>query len=216
MRLNRDIPQFRLQPKEYILAATSQDRRRSKRPGQALIFSEKDLPGYKSKQFAWDEIDDEGNPGQGRSFLYEKHKREIRKKENKGRFTPYARRPIPKQTAVVGAIEREFDAVPVKNDEFFNIESRQSAVMLKPQQKAEAIWTREDPSRMQYSMLSMAERANINKVQHLIGRCNPKLTMIRHLKQENKLLKIVATHVWRNLSSLIDSLSYSGSTESGV
>src|ERR1700761_2243259 len=120
-------PAFAAEPKEYNLFATAPEKLRSRKAGQAFVFSEKDLPGYKPKSFAWDDVDEEGNPGQGRSYLYERHKREQKKKENKGRFVPYTRRPIPKQTAIAGTITREFETVPVKNQEFYVLEGKQAA-----------------------------------------------------------------------------------------
>jgi hypothetical protein len=108
------------------------------------VFSEKDLPGYKPKGFSWDEVDEDGNPGQGRSFLYERHRREQKKKENKGRFVPYSKRPIPKQTAIAGTIVREFEAVPVKNDEYFALENKRTAQLLKVREQEEADFRPDD------------------------------------------------------------------------
>jgi hypothetical protein len=128
------------EPREYNLFAAPAEKQRARKPGQALVFSEKDLPGYKPKTFAWDDVDEEGNPGQGRSFLYERHRRDQKKKENKGRFVPYTRRPIPKQTAIAGTVAREFEAVPVKNDEFFALEQRRTAQLLKVREQEEALF----------------------------------------------------------------------------
>lgn len=131
-----------------------------------MVFSEKDLPGYKPRTFAWDDLDEEGNPGQGRSFLYERHKREQKKKENKGRFTPYARRPIPKQTTIAGTIAKEFEAVPVKNDEYLALENKQAAEMLRLPEREQAIFATgdEDPSRKHMPFMSMTDKANALKV----------------------------------------------------
>lgn len=139
---------------------------KSKNPGQALVFSEKDLPGYKAKSFSWDVIDEEGNPGQGRSILYEKHKKEQKKKENKGRFQPYSRRPIPKQTSIAGVVTKEFEAVPVKNDDYFQLESKQAAEMLKLPDRPQTVFARgeDDPSRKHTPFMSIADRANAAKV----------------------------------------------------
>ncbi|EXJ58819.1 hypothetical protein A1O7_06249 [Cladophialophora yegresii CBS 114405] len=133
-------PALENEPREYNLFAAPPEKQRSRRPGQAFVFSEKDLAGYKPKSFTWDEVDEEGNPGQGRSNLYERHRREQKKKENKGRFVPYSRRPIPKQTAITGTIAREFEAVPVKNDEYFMLESKRAATMLKARVQEEALF----------------------------------------------------------------------------
>ncbi|KIW95232.1 uncharacterized protein Z519_03816 [Cladophialophora bantiana CBS 173.52] len=156
------LPAFENEPKEYNLFTPLPEKLRSRRPGQALIFSEKDLPGYKPRIFAWDDIDEEGNPGQGRSFLYERHKREQKKKENKekGRYVPYTRRPIPKQTAITGAVAREFEAVPVKNDEYFVLENKQAAELLKVPEREQAIFATGDydPEKVSRSFMTMSER----------------------------------------------------------
>jgi hypothetical protein len=129
--LNNSIPAFANEPKEYNLFPATHEKKRSRRPGSALIFSEKDLPGYKPKIFSWDEVDEDGNPGQARSYLYERHKREEKKKENKGRFVPYTRKPIPKQTSITGTVSREFEALPVKNEEFWRLENQLASEMLR-------------------------------------------------------------------------------------
>ncbi len=168
--LLKSIPEFANEPKEYNLYRPPTERLRVRRPGQAFVFSEKDLPGYKPRAFAWDDIDEEGNPGQGRSFLYERHKRELKKKENKGRFVPYARRPIPKQTAIAGTVAREFEAVPVKNEEYFVLENKQASQMLKPPERETAVFDpKRDPSRQHVPLMSMSDRANAIKVKSVLS-----------------------------------------------
>ncbi|OQU96695.1 hypothetical protein CLAIMM_02739 [Cladophialophora immunda] len=159
------LPAFENEPKEYNLFAPPLEKLRSRRPGQALVFSEKDLPGYKARTFAWDDIDEEGNPGQGRSFLYERHKREQKKKENKGRFVPYTRRPIPKQTAITGTVAREFEAVPVKNEEYFMLENKQAAELLKVPEREQTIFATGDydPEKNSRSFMTMSERQAVLK-----------------------------------------------------
>ncbi|EXJ68222.1 uncharacterized protein A1O5_08837 [Cladophialophora psammophila CBS 110553] len=156
------LPAFENEPKEYNLFTPPPEKLRSRRPGQALIFSEEDLPGYRPRTFAWDDIDEEGNPGQGRSFLYERHKREQKKKENKekGRYVPYTRRPIPKQTAITGAIAREFEAIPVKNDEYLVLENKQAAELLKVPEREQALFATGDydPEKVSRSFMTMSER----------------------------------------------------------
>jgi hypothetical protein len=158
-------PEFANEPKEYNLHRPPIEKLRVRRPDQAFVFSEKDLPGYKPRAFAWDDIDEEGNPGQGRSFLYERHKREVKKKENKGRFVPYARRPIPKQTAIAGTVAREFEAVPVRNEEYLELENKKASQMLKPPERDTAVFDpKRDPSRQHVPLMSMSDRASAIKV----------------------------------------------------
>lgn len=196
--LNRNLPQLRIHPKEYNLLAPVPEKVRSRQPGTAFVFSEKDLPGYKSKTFGWDDVDEEGNPGQGRSYLYEKHKKELKKKENKGRFVPYTKRSIPKQTAIAGIVDREFEVTPIKNDEFFALEEAQARTLLKPPEKKEALYALDDPGRMQTGLLTMQDRAAINKVRNIDKIRIDNLTRFRHLKIGNKLLKTAVLLVSRN------------------
>lgn len=140
---------------------------KSRRPGQALVFSEKDLPGYKSKSFVW-EADDDENAGQGRSKLYDDAKRKARHKEKKDNkdFTPFRRRAIPKRTAIAGVVTREFDAVPVKNAEYAEVERKKMARLLSNQKPSDTtqIWSPEqDPTRRQ-NITSVLQRQRENKV----------------------------------------------------
>ncbi|KAK4943877.1 hypothetical protein LTR10_016593 [Elasticomyces elasticus] len=161
----KPIAPFENQPKEYNLLPPPNEKLRARRPGSAFVFSEKDLPGYKPRTFAWDDMDEEGTPGQKRSFLYERHKRELKKKENKGRFVPYAKRPIPKQTAITGTVGKEFEAVPVKNEEYFVLENKQAEEMLKPPEREQAIFVsgEHDPSRKHIPFMTMSDKANVLK-----------------------------------------------------
>ena len=216
--LNR-LHQLESQPKEYNLLPMPTERLKSKQPGQALVFSEKDLPGYKSKTFAWDDLDEEGNPSQGRSFLYERHKREQKRKEAKGRFQPYSRRPIPKQTAIAGVVAKEFDLVPVKNEEYFVIEARQTAQMLKVPDRPIAIQLGsgdDDPSRRQFQM-SATERQNITKVRSdFILLEKPWLIVSRVYKQRDKRKRTTVLRVLEGIFLLANSSNCSNNIEYGV
>lgn len=168
LKLNA-LPQFRTQPKEYILKQPPPEKIKLKRPGSAFVFSEKDLPGYQPKKFSWDVIDEDGNPGQGRSHLYERHKREVKRKEQKnsgGKFTPYAGRPIPKQTIIDGVISREYDFVPVRNEEFFKLEGKNTLDMLKLPDKNQVpiLRGKEDPSRRHQIVATNDQRRKDAKV----------------------------------------------------
>ena len=205
-------PAFENEPREYNLFAAPPEKQRSRRPGQAFVFSERDLPGYKPKAFSWDDVDEDGNPGQGRSFLYERHRREQKKKENKGRFIPYARRPIPKQTAIAGTVAREFEAVPVKNDEFFALEKKRTAQMLKVREQEEALFKTgdDDPEKRSRNIyMGRSEAQAAAKVRELLllpiipSQPNPvqrliKLTLVlpqanqarKHAAKENRAARV--------------------------
>lgn len=100
LKLN-DQPSLRSEPKEYILQNPESNKTSFKRPNNLYIFSEKDLPGYRNKAMAWK--NDVDGVGPVRSRLYEDNKREAKRRENKGRWTPYPRRPIPSKFSNVKA-----------------------------------------------------------------------------------------------------------------
>lgn len=132
-----------------------------------MIFSEKDLPGYKPRNIGVPgKVDSDGLPFQGRSNLYDSHKRELRKKENKGRFVPYARRPIPKQTAITGTVTKEYELTAVKNDEYYAIEANRAAEMLKVAEKDTSVFATgdEDPSKKHIPFMSSADKASAMRV----------------------------------------------------
>jgi hypothetical protein len=113
------------------------------------------------------EIDEDGNSLQGRSYLYEKARRDAKRKENKGRFEPYARRPIPKQTAIAGAVTREFDCTPVKNDEYAALEILKAEKMLKVPEREGVSFTDLKPANYNASAgMSMSDKAALNKVSY--------------------------------------------------
>lgn len=170
LMLNKSLPVWGSQPKEYNVGAVPAPMRRSKRPGQVLVFSEKDKPGFKAKTFAWDDLDEDGNPGQGRSFLYEQQRKEEKRKENKGRYTPYSRRPIPKLTYINGTVVNEFETLPVPNAELKAFEDQLSRSMLKAPNKQGANLVLVDPSKQYATITTASDRREINKVSLLFSR----------------------------------------------
>lgn len=203
--------------KEFILKKppTAQ---KPKQPGSVLMFSEKNKPGYKQRANVWDQIDEDGNPGQGRSQLYEQALRDEKKKENKGKFIPYVRRPIPKITAIAGTVHQEFEAVPVKNEEFNRLDSTRTRMMLmKKEQDNIEIKTNVNPLSQIASVLSAAERQDINKVRPHQALILFRLTTIssKHREGNKKrrrtvLLVLTRPYWWVNFSSC------SANTNTGV
>lgn len=134
LRLN-PLAQFEKQPKEYVLTSSRREQLLPKRPRNAFVFSEKDMPGYKKRLVGSRE--EESSNYHARSYLYEKNKRDSKRKENRKRFEPYTRRPIPKQTAIAGIISREFECAPVENEEYWQLERLKAELMLKPKEQAQ-------------------------------------------------------------------------------
>lgn len=158
--------------KEYILKKNTGPQRRLHRPGQVMMFSEKNKPGFKQRANVWDNIDEDGNPGQGRSQLYEAKLKEERRKESKDqekqKYTPYVRRPIPKITALEGSVQQEFETVPVVNAEYERFEKIRTDRALRIL-KGDAIQIVEPNVQLHYgSIISQTERQNIGRVSTVV------------------------------------------------
>ncbi|RMZ89315.1 hypothetical protein DV736_g3453, partial [Chaetothyriales sp. CBS 134916] len=144
--LNANIPQFSMQHKEYNLFETPAAERRVKHKGGTLIFSEQDVAGYQPRRFNFNDVDDQGNPMQANSKLFEKWKRSQNNKKRRAEKDAGAedmpqprRRKIPKKTAIQGVIGREFDVKPVKNADYLAVEAAQAGSMLHQKKKQEAV-----------------------------------------------------------------------------
>lgn len=163
-----------------------------------MVFSEKDIPGQKSRSFVFDQDDDE--TGQGRSKLYDDAKRNRRKKERKENpelFTPY-RRAIPKKTAVAGTVTKEFDAVAVKNADYERIERMKLSKLLAAPKASDAttmLAPHEDPTRRQ-NVTTMRQRQQENKVS-AVPRCfRTIITSSRPPQRADKPSRTVVLVVW--------------------
>ncbi|RMZ84020.1 hypothetical protein DV737_g1360, partial [Chaetothyriales sp. CBS 132003] len=144
--LNANIAQFSTQHKEYNLFETPPAERRAKRKGGTLVFSEQDVAGYQPRRFNFNDVDEQGNPVQANSKLFEKWKRSQNNKKRRAdkdggaEDTPQSqRRKIPKKTAIQGVISREFDVKPVKNADYLAVEAAQTGSMLRQKKKQEAV-----------------------------------------------------------------------------
>lgn len=161
--LNKTLPFFSDSEQEFLLDAPTQRSRRLSYPGQVFVFSEKNMPGYKPKGNIWDALSDNEH-GQGRSTLYEDSLRAERRKENKGKYTPYARKPIPKITALAGVATKEFECRPARNKEHRAIEARRTKLQLSRQTGSGTQISIHDPRTQHATVISAAERQSINKV----------------------------------------------------
>ncbi|BCS21237.1 transcription factor IIF subunit TFG2 [Aspergillus puulaauensis] len=118
---NRDIP------KDYILARQTVNAENLVHMTQnTFLFTEKDIPGHENRMVTF---------GETRSALYESMKRDARRKERKKKWEPYVRKTVPKQTALVGHVQEEFNCLPVENEEFRLISERKALEALKPKKE---------------------------------------------------------------------------------
>lgn len=184
LKLN-NIPYFENIEKEYLLKTQTGTARRGKRPGQVFMFSEKNKDGYKQRANVWDNLDEDGNPTM-RSQLFQEVLRDEKKKENKGKYKPRARRPIPKIAALEGTVTQEFDTVPVENAEHKRLDQRRTEDILKEKEVDRTAITTVDSRIMYGSILTAAERQNINKVGILSTDTCQMLTMTsKHRLRDN-------------------------------
>lgn len=211
-----NAPIFTEVEKEYVLRKPTIPQKR-RRPGQVLMFSEKNKPGYKQRANVWDQMDEDGNMGQGRSQLYEQALRDEKRKENKGKFTPYVRKPIPKITALAGTVHYESETVPVDNAENRRIEAERTRALLMEKKKDEIQIKDQTDVRTQYaSVISRDERSRITQVSVMDAATSFQLT--QHSKRISKSRRRRTTVQLGRIKKLC-SRTYSGisrSTDIGV
>jgi transcription initiation factor TFIIF subunit beta len=97
------------------------------------VFTEKDMPGYENKLETGVKA---GDPAMPARFLYQNKQQEQKtngdspgasdKKSWKGRYQPYVRKAIPKQTALVGTAKHECAVLPVYNEEYRNFQAKRT------------------------------------------------------------------------------------------
>src|SRR5215471_14054906 len=81
-----DLPHNKVIPKDYNLRRQNPNPDRSRSSVQnAFIFTEKDLPGYRSRGH----MPFNDNQTHGRSYLYEQTKRDAKKRANRKKWEPY-------------------------------------------------------------------------------------------------------------------------------
>lgn len=193
-----DIPYFSTIEKEYILKIQTGQARRGKQPGQVFMFSEKNKDGFKQRANVWDNLDEDGNPTM-RSQLFQEVLKDEKKKENKGKYRPRARRPIPKTTNISGTVTHEFDTVPVENQEHKQFDKQRTEELLKPKEVEETGIADVDSRIMFGSILTAAERQSINKVRSLSAQRHARLTLYSKHRQRDNWLKTAVLRVSRNL-----------------
>ncbi|KAJ5114452.1 hypothetical protein NUU61_000211 [Penicillium alfredii] len=118
---NREIP------KDYTLQQqTTLSDNATHMTGNTYVFTEKDIPGAENRMATF---------GETRSALYEAMKRDARRRERGGKWEPYVRKTIPKQTALIGRASEEFNCLPVENEEFRLISEKRALDALKPRKE---------------------------------------------------------------------------------
>ncbi|TAQ91543.1 hypothetical protein B7494_g170 [Chlorociboria aeruginascens] len=109
MLLSSDIPQHQTIPKEYSLDITTE------RTKNTFLFTEQDLPGFKSKSKAKFDAASANMPA--RLTRIQKDRPGPMKFDPNKKFQPYFRKAIPKRTTLAGRVAHEINCVPVDNAE---------------------------------------------------------------------------------------------------
>ncbi|KAL4969379.1 transcription factor IIF subunit TFG2 [Aspergillus stella-maris] len=130
---NREIP------KDYVLAQQTVKAQQADKAQQTataenmqhttqntFLFTEKDVPGHENRMVTF---------GGTRSALYEQMKRDARRKERKHKWEPYVRKTVPKQTALAGHIGKEYNCLPIENEEFQKLSEKKALEALKPKRE---------------------------------------------------------------------------------
>lgn len=105
-------------PREYNMAITNAS------TTNTFIFTEQDLPGHGFK---------------GKAGVRNPKLQNDRRTWDRPRYQPYIRKPIPKHTALVGAVKHEVNCLPTENAEFTRIMAERNREAMKPRAKTVVI-----------------------------------------------------------------------------
>ncbi|PQE04081.1 hypothetical protein CJF31_00003197 [Rutstroemia sp. NJR-2017a BVV2] len=125
MLLNSNIAEHQNVPKEYNLEVTNQNVKNT------FIFSEQDLPGFKSKSRQKFDLETANMPARLTRAKVEKPAAKQPWDPNK-RFQPQYRKAIPKKTALAGRIVHELNCIAVQNEETQRILAQRTLEAMKP------------------------------------------------------------------------------------
>jgi transcription initiation factor TFIIF subunit beta len=125
MLLQPDLAQHQEVPKEYKLDVTATT------VANTYIFTEQDLPGFKSKSRKGFDPKTANLPARLTRPRFDKAGDKA-PWDPKKRFQPYFRRAIPKKTALAGRVAHEVNCVPVDNPETNRILTERTLAAMKP------------------------------------------------------------------------------------
>jgi len=126
MLLFSNLAQHQTVPKEYELDLTSEDVKNT------FIFTEQDLPGYKSKSKAPFNAATANIPAKLHRAKMENKASDRQPWDKTKRFQPYFKKAIPKKTTISGKVTREMNCVAVENAESERILARRTLEAMKP------------------------------------------------------------------------------------
>ncbi|KAE8444694.1 hypothetical protein EG329_014352 [Mollisiaceae sp. DMI_Dod_QoI] len=125
MLLNPDLGAHQTIPKEYLLDVTEE------KVKNTVVFTEKDLPGFKSKSRQQFDLATANMPARLTRPKNDKPMSKEPYDPNK-RFQPYYRKAIPKRTAIAGKVAHEVNCIAVINEESERILGQRTLEAMKP------------------------------------------------------------------------------------
>ena len=130
--LSSDLAQHQSIPKEYALDITQAQ------VNNTYIFTEQDLPGFKSKSRAKFDLSSANMPS--RLTRAKNDKPAVKKPYDANkRFEPYYRKAIPKRTRIAGKIAHEVNCVAVDNEDSRRIISQRTIDAMKPKARTKIV-----------------------------------------------------------------------------
>ncbi|PBP26182.1 transcription initiation factor IIF [Diplocarpon rosae] len=125
MLLTSNLAEHQTIPKEYDLDITAQS------VSNTFVFTEKDLPGFKSRSRAKFDLASANMPAR---LTRPKNDKPISKQpyDPNKRFQPYYRKAIPKKTTLAGKIAHEINCIAVDNKESQRLLAERTLEAMKP------------------------------------------------------------------------------------
>ncbi|RDW60152.1 hypothetical protein BP5796_11758 [Coleophoma crateriformis] len=123
MLLSSELSQHQTIPKEYELDMTQEDVKNT------FVFTEQDLPGFKSKAKQKFDIQSANMPAR---LTRPKVERPKGPWDPNKRFQPYFKKAIPKRTVLLGKIKHDVNCVPVENEESERIITARTVEAMQP------------------------------------------------------------------------------------
>ncbi|CAG8984215.1 hypothetical protein HYALB_00004198 [Hymenoscyphus albidus] len=125
MLLSSEIVEHQMVPKEYLLDVTEEHVKNT------FVFTEQDLPGFKSKSKQKFDLASANMPGRLSMAKKNSEKAKTPYDPNK-RFQPYYRKAIPKRTTLTGRVAHEVNCVAVENEESERLLAQRTIEAMQP------------------------------------------------------------------------------------
>jgi transcription initiation factor TFIIF subunit beta len=153
MLLSSELAEHQTVPKEYLLDVTEEAVKNT------FVFTEQDLPGFKSKSKAKFDAASANIPARLTRPKTEKQGEKQPFDKNK-RFQPYYRKAIPKRTTLAGRVAHEVNCVAVENEESERLLAERTLAAMQP--KLGTKFIPDDPSSIASGLIQPGTLGAIN------------------------------------------------------